>query len=91
MERYSERVPGVYTIINAMINENIINHKDDIQNDHIAFRTLGVEHLGIQSLEKIFLHFGYTKREHLNFESKNWMPIGTHLLSLLSLESLSVN
>jgi hypothetical protein len=70
MERYSERVPDVYTIINAMINKGIIDHKDDIQNDHIAFRTLGVEHLGIKSLEKIFLHFGYLKKEHLNFESK---------------------
>jgi hypothetical protein len=70
MERYSERVPDVYTIIHAMISKGIINHKEDIQNDHIAFRTLAVEHLGIKSLEKIFLHFGYAKKEHLNFETK---------------------
>jgi hypothetical protein len=70
MERYSTRVPDVNTIIHAMIEKGIIQHKDEIQNDHIAFRTLGVQHLGIQSLEKIFLHYGYTKKEHLNFESK---------------------
>lgn len=70
MERYSERVPDVYAIINAMISKGVIHHKDDIQNDHIAFRTLAVEHLGIRSLEKIFLHYRYEKKEHLNFESK---------------------
>lgn len=70
MDRYSERVPDVNKIINAMIGHGIIDKADDIQNDHIAFRTLGVPHLGIQSLEKIFLHYGYTKREHLNFETK---------------------
>ena len=53
-----------------MIAKGIISKADDIANDHIAFRTLGVPQLGIQSLEKIFLHYGYTKREPLYFESK---------------------
>ena len=70
MQRYSERVPDVMKIINAMIEIGIINDKHDIQNDHIAFRTLGVPQLGIRSLEKIFLHYGYTKKEHLNFAAK---------------------
>lgn len=70
MSKYSARVPDVNKIIDAMISHGIINHANDIQNDHIAFRTLGVPHLGIQSLEKIFLHYGYTKKEHLNFETK---------------------
>ena len=63
MTRYSTRVPAVENIIQAMINKNIINHHDDIINDHIAFRTMGVPQLGIQSLEKIFLHYGYTKED----------------------------
>ena len=70
MDRYSARVPDVMKIVNAMIENGIISEKDEIQNDHIAFRTLGVPQLGIQSLEKIFLHYGYTKREPLNFAAK---------------------
>lgn len=70
MSRYKERVPDVGAIIDAMIAEGIIGKAQDIENDHIAFRTLGVEHLGIQSLEKIFLHYGYTKRDYYNFPEK---------------------
>ena len=70
MRRYKERVPDVSAIINAMIKEDIIKKADDIENDHIAFRTMGVEKLGIQSLEKVFLHYGYQKREHLFFKEK---------------------
>lgn len=70
MDRYAERVPDVNTIIRSMIERGVIHQRDDIQNDHIAFRTLGVEHLGIRSLEKIFLHYGYTKKDHLHFASK---------------------
>ena len=70
MDRYSDRVRDVKKIIQAMVDRGIINKADDIQNDHIAFRSLGLPQLGIQSLEKIFLHYGYTKRDHLNFEAK---------------------
>lgn len=70
MTRYKERVPDVGGVINAMIKENIIHHDSDIENDHIAFRTMGVPHLGIQSLEKIFLHYGYTKRDYYLFPEK---------------------
>lgn len=70
MRRYKERVPDVPNILNTMIKEGIIRHADDIENDHIAFRTMGVPHLGIASLEKIFLHYGYEKRDMYNFEKK---------------------
>lgn len=70
MSRYRERVPDVGGIINAMTAEGIISQAGDIENDHIAFRTLGVEHLGIQSLEKIFLHYGYTKKDYYHFPEK---------------------
>lgn len=70
MSRYQERVPDVGAIINAMIAEKIIGKATDIENDHIAFRTLGVPHLGIQSLEKIFLHYGYRKMDFYNFPEK---------------------
>jgi hypothetical protein len=70
MRRYKERVPDVQGIINAMIAEGVIRSEDEIENDHVAFRTMGVPHLGIASLEKIFLHYGYEKRDMYNFEQK---------------------
>ena len=70
MDRYKERVPDVSAIINAMIKENIIQQPADIENDHIAFRTMGVPQLGVQSLEKIFLHYGYQKRDYYHFPEK---------------------
>lgn len=70
MRRYQERVPDVPAIIGAMQGEGIIQHASDIENDHIAFRTMGVPHLGIASLEKIFLHCGYEKRDAYFFAGK---------------------
>lgn len=70
MIRYANRVPDVKKVINDLIRENVIQSENDISNDHIAFRTMGVEYLGIASLEKIFLHYGYTKKDHYSFEGK---------------------
>lgn len=70
MRRYKERVPDVSTILDAMVQENVIADSEDIENDHIAFRTLGVPNLGIASFEKIFLHYGYQKRDYYYFEGK---------------------
>ncbi|MCA9735540.1 MAG: DUF1338 domain-containing protein [Deferribacteres bacterium] len=70
MTRYRERVPDVQAIIDKMIEKGIIDSLNDIQNDHIAFRTMGVENLGIASLEKIFLHLGYEKRDFYRFPVK---------------------
>jgi len=70
MRRYQERVPDVAAIIKAMINANIIQQPEDIENDHIAFRTIGVPQLGIQSFEKIFLQYGYTKKDPYHFREK---------------------
>lgn len=70
MRRYKERVPDVSGIIHAMVKEGMIKNVDDIENDHIAFRTMGVDKLGIQSLEKVFLHYGYQKKDALFFKEK---------------------
>ena len=67
---YSERVPDVKKITNGLIKFNVIEKQEDIINDHIAFRTLGVKYLGIESLEKIFIHHGYVKRDYYNFDKK---------------------
>lgn len=70
MSRYKQRVPDVEAILSAMRNEQIIKDAAAIENDHIAFRTIGVPHLGIQSFEKIFNHYGYEKRDYYYFPTK---------------------
>jgi len=70
MRRYRERVPDVGAILDTMIREGLIGSADEIENDHIAFRSLGVPHLGIASLEKIFLHLGYVRRDPYFFPAK---------------------
>jgi hypothetical protein len=70
MRRYRERVPDVGGIVAAMVAEGLIAHEGDIENDHIAFRTMGVPQLGIASLERIFLHYGYERRERYDFAAK---------------------
>ena len=54
---YRERVPDVGKIVNAMQAKGMIAQESEIENDHVAFRTLGVPHLGLASFEKIFLHY----------------------------------
>ena len=70
MRRYKERVPDVGIILDAMVSDGVVASTNDIENDHIAFRTMGVPQLGVQSFEKIFLHYGYEKRDHYFFEGK---------------------
>lgn len=70
MRRYKERVPDVERVIQTMIAAGLIAQAHDIENDHIAFRTMGVPQLGIQSLEKIFLHLGYERRDAYDFAAK---------------------
>ena len=70
MSKYAARVPDVKKVIQDLIRENVIQNENEISNDHIAFRTMGVTHLGIGSLEKIFLHYGYIKKDHYSFEGK---------------------
>jgi len=69
-ERYQQKVPAVMKITDAMVAQGIVSSQQEIVNDHIAFRTLGVPNLGIQSFEKIFLHHEYTKRDYYYFEGK---------------------
>lgn len=67
---YKAHVPDVDAIVGAMVEAGILPHPSDIENDHIAFRTLGVPRLGIASLERVFLHCGYTPRDWYDFRAK---------------------
>jgi len=70
MRRYRERVPDVAAILDTMVREGLVRNAAEIENDHIAFRSLGVPHLGIASLEKIFLYLGYVRRDPYYFAAK---------------------
>ena len=96
---YKERVSDVAIITNAMVKNGLIANENDISNDHIAFRTLGVQNLGIASFEKIFLHYGYQKKDYYFFDDKKlnaywYAPPADHypriFISELRVEDLSV-
>ena len=70
MRRYTERVPDVGRVLDVMVTEGIVRTPGEIENDHIAFRSLGIPHLGIASLEKIFLALGYVKKDYYYFPEK---------------------
>lgn len=70
MTRYRDHVPDVGAILSAMVREGLIRREEDVENDHIAFRTLGVAHLGVASLEKVFLHLGYERKDPYDFPEK---------------------
>lgn len=53
-EPYAKCVTDVKKTTAAMIKNGLINDQTDIIYDHVAFRTLGVPHLGIASLKRIF-------------------------------------
>ena len=57
-------------MIRVMIDEGIIRTGEAIENDHIAF-AMGVPQLGIASLEKIFLHYGYQRQDATNSRARN--------------------
>ena len=57
---YESRVPDVRKITQAMTDKGMVESQMDIVNDHIAFRTMGVNNLGIESFEKIFTYLYYT-------------------------------
>lgn len=67
---YSKRVPDVNKITTAMIKKGLVNNQNEIVNDHVAFRTMGVKNLGINSFEKIFLKHGYKKMDFYHFDAK---------------------
>lgn len=95
MDRYKNRVPDVQKILKSMLDNGVINSDSEIENDHIAFRTLGVPNLGIASLEKIFLHYGYTKRDYYFFEGKKlnayWYSPPLDIFPRIFISELRVN
>ena len=70
MSRYRDRVHDVDRVTEALVSRGVLQSSDAISNDHIAFRTIAVDHLGIASLEKIFLHYGYQRRDRYRFDAK---------------------
>ncbi|MGN5954590.1 DUF1338 domain-containing protein [Sphingobacterium lactis] len=69
-EHYRRNVADVDKITKALLERQVVSSQEEIVNDHIAFRTLGVPNLGLASFEKIFLSFGYKKMDYFYFEGK---------------------
>ena len=92
---YEARVPDVRKITQAMIEKGMVEDQIDIVNDHVAFRTLGVPHLGIASFEKIFLAHGYSRKDFYHFESKkldaHWYAPPTDDLPRVFISELKVD
>ena len=65
---YSERVPNVRKITSEMVKNGMVKDQNEIINDHVAFRTMGVKNLGINSFEKIVM----SKYPSLK-ETKYWL------------------
>jgi Domain of unknown function (DUF1338) len=68
--RYERGAPDMGRVLAAMREERLIGSRGEIENDHIAFRTFGVPNHGIASLEPIFLHYGYERRDRYVFAAK---------------------
>ena len=92
---YFDRVPDVKKITKAMNIKRLVDSQEEIINDHIAFRTLGVKNLGISSFEKIFLNHNYQKMEFYSFETKKlnayWYAPPKENLPRIFISELRVN
>ena len=91
---YAKRVPDVKKITSAMIERGIVSNQNEIINDHIAFRTMGVPNLGISSFEKIFLANGYKRMDFYHFATKKldayWYSPPTEDLPRIFISELKV-
>ena len=91
---YAKRVPDVKKITSAMIERGIVSSQNEIINDHIAFRTMGVPNLGITSFEKIFLANGYKRMDFYHFDIKKldayWYSPPTEDLPRIFISELKV-
>ena len=92
---YQENVSDVKKITLALVKQGVINEQAEIVNDHIAFRTLGIEHLGIRSFEKIFLKHGYIKKDAYSFDTKKlnafWYAPPSAIYPRIFISELRVN
>jgi len=70
MKRYRERVPAVGKVVSLLLENQLIDNESEIENDHIAFRSMGVPLLGIKSIDRIFTQYGYEKRDSYHFPAK---------------------
>lgn len=70
MKRYRQRVPAVEKVVSLLLENQLIDNESEIENDHIAFRSMGVPLLGIKSIDRIFTQYGYEKRDSYHFPAK---------------------
>ena len=60
----------------AKIKELFESRGEKVRNDHIAFRTFGIDPVGLSALEKPILALGYERYEPYRFEAKKLNAFG---------------
>jgi hypothetical protein len=60
----------------AKIKELFESRGEEVRNDHIAFRTYGLEPIGLSALEQPILALGYERYEPYRFEAKKLNAFG---------------
>lgn len=53
-----------------MTKKGIILNNSNLENDYMAFSTLGVNNLGITSFKQVFIHLEYSKKDYFYFEGE---------------------
>ncbi|KAA8497273.1 hypothetical protein FVE85_1002 [Porphyridium purpureum] len=68
LRQYERRTPQMAQVRSRLVDES--GRALPLENDHVAFRTLGTAPLGISSIERVLESLGYTRRDGLSFEQK---------------------
>lgn len=55
----------------AAIRKRLEEHGEEVSNDHVAFRTFGLEPIGLERLEPLVLGLGYTPLDEYRFDDKH--------------------
>jgi hypothetical protein len=69
-DQYESTTTDALKVKNALVKKKIVGNQSEIINDHLAFRSFQIKGLGIDNLEKVFLKFGYIKKDKYHFKNK---------------------
>lgn len=67
LAKYWERAPTAEAVMEVLA---MYTGEGPVYFDHFAFRTFGVDGLGIESIAQAFTRFGYTQRDQFSFPGK---------------------
>lgn len=71
LAHYRERASDLESIVSSLLADGMIANRGRLVTDHLAFRTFGIAPFDIASLERIFVHHGYRRRDAYAFPDKH--------------------